>query len=225
MDRPEAQPDRRAERRLARQLQSRTDILDAAEKVFGEYGIHDGSVRKIAVEAGFSAAAIYLFFDSKQHLLAETLTRRSDELIGVVRQAAESESSPLDKLHQFVEVAIVYFGERPNFQLLLRHLRGGPTATWPILAEFAEKVHGRYLEAMLALAEIVREGQAVGQIREGNEYAIAHLYSVLITEYLLLQTGPDESTIGTLTAGEFHGLIDGMLRQGDSGWTGPAVVD
>src|SRR6266852_4450145 len=110
MEKLEAEPDRRAKRRLARQSQSRTDILDAAEKVFGEYGIHDGSVRKIAVEAGFSAAAIYLFFDSKQHLLAETLTRRSDELIGIVHKAIDSELSPLDKLHQFVEVAVSYFG-------------------------------------------------------------------------------------------------------------------
>jgi AcrR family transcriptional regulator len=223
MDKLQAEPNRRAERRLARQSQSRTDILDAAEKVFGEYGIHDGSVRKIADEAGFSAAAIYLFFENKQHLLAETLNRRSDELIGIVHNAGGNELSSLDKLHQFVEVAIAYFGERPNFRLLLRHLRGGPTITWPILAEFADNVHSRYLEAMMALANIVRQGQDVGQIREGNEHAIAHLYSVLIIEYLVLETGPDESTIGTLTSRQFHDLIDGMLRRGDS--SGPALVD
>jgi AcrR family transcriptional regulator len=212
MNESPAKPDRRAERRIARQSQSRTDILDAAERVFGEYGIHDGSLRKIALQAGFSAAAIYLFFDNKQHLLAETLNRRSDELIQTVRDAASSNLSPLEKLHQFVDVAIVFFGERPYFQLLLRHLRGGPTITWPVLAEFAEEVHGRYLESMTELGEIVRDGQAIGQIREGNDRALAHLYSVLITEYILLGTSPDESIIGTLTAAQFHSLIDGTLR-------------
>ena len=213
MDEPQAQIDRRAERRVARQSQNRTDILDAAEKVFGESGIHDGSLRKIAVEAGFSAAAIYLFFDNKQHLLAETLTRRSDELIQIVREAADTNLSPLEKLHHFVDVAIVFFDERPNFQLLLRHLRGGPTITWPVLAEFADEVHGGYLESMMELAEIIHAGQTIGQIREGNERALAHLYHVLITEYILLGAGPDESTIGTLTSDQFHSLIDGALRR------------
>jgi AcrR family transcriptional regulator len=216
MNKPPAYADRQAERRVARQSQNRADILDAAEKVFGELGIHEGSLRKIALEAGFSAGAIYLFFDNKQHLLAETLTRRSDELIEIVRGASESNLAPLEKLHQFVDVAIVFFNERPHFQLLLRHLRGGPTITWPVLAEFAEDVHARYLESMMELAAIVKAGQTIDQIREGNPRAIAHLYSVLISEYILLGVGPDESTIGTLTSAEFHGLIDGTLRKGGS---------
>jgi AcrR family transcriptional regulator len=79
---PEAPPapsDRKAERRATRRAENRTEILDAAERVFGEDGLRDGSMRKIATESGFSTAAIYLFFENKQDLVAETLSRRGGE--------------------------------------------------------------------------------------------------------------------------------------------------
>ncbi len=44
-------------------------------------------MREIAARSGFSSAALYLFFDDKQHLLSEVLNRRGDEL------AANSPSS------------------------------------------------------------------------------------------------------------------------------------
>ena len=97
VDEVSTKPDRRAQRREQRQAQSRqnrVDLLDAAEKIFGERGIHNGSMREIADEAGFSAAAIYLFFENKQHLLSETLTRRGDELIPVIRVCGRRSRHP-----------------------------------------------------------------------------------------------------------------------------------
>ena len=73
--------DIRLQRRAKRRAQNRTDILDAAEFVFAHEGFKDGSLRKIAERSGFSPAAIYLFFDNKERLVAETLSRRGDELL------------------------------------------------------------------------------------------------------------------------------------------------
>src|ERR1700712_3841788 len=92
--------ERRAERRAPRRAENRTEILDAAEKVFGARGLRDGSLREIGEESGFSPAAIYLFFDNKQHLVAETLSRRGDELIAAVSLEAASDVTPLAKLHR-----------------------------------------------------------------------------------------------------------------------------
>jgi TetR/AcrR family transcriptional regulator len=212
----ETQLDRRAERRASRRAESRAEILDAAERVFGEDGIRDGSLRSIAEVAGFSTAAIYLFFENKQHLLSETLSRRADELNLVVRDAAQSDGEPLDKLHRIVDLTVDFFAERPHFRLLLRHIRGGPTITGPVLAEFAAEVDDRYLEIMANLARIVKDGQAVGQVRDGDERSIAHLYSVLINEFVLLDSTPVESNVGILTSAQFHELVDGALRQTSS---------
>ncbi len=128
--------ERRAERRATRRAENRVEILDAAEQVFGEDGFRDGSLRRIAVLSGFSTAAIYLFFENKQHLLSETLSRRTDELNQLIRDAAEEAGEPLYKLQAIVDLTVDFFAERPFFRLMLRHLRGGPEITAPVLAEF-----------------------------------------------------------------------------------------
>lgn len=212
VDESDVQLDRRAERRASRRAESRTEILDAAEKVFGEDGIRDGSLRKIAELAGFSPAAIYLFFENKQDLLSETCIRRADEWDAVVREVADGDLSPLDKVHRLIDLGIDFFSDRPHFRLLLRHIRGGPAVTGPVLAEFADNVDARYLEVVLRMARIIQEGQAASQIRPGNDRSIAHLFLVLLNEFVLLGVNSDESNLGILTADQFHGFIDGALR-------------
>ena len=203
--------DRRMQRREARRADNRIAILDAAEQVFGEDGIREGSLRRIAAASGFSTAAIYLFFENKQHLLAETLTRRGDELIDTLQREATRDLTPLDKLHQIVDVTVTFFTERPEFQQMLGRLRGGPSITGPTLAEFAGDVTGRFDTAMNVLAQLVHEGQIAGEIRDGDARALAHLYSVLINEHVFLSAAR-ASTAGALTTEQFHALIDGALR-------------
>ena len=203
------QPDRRAQRRAARRDDNRTEILDAAERVFGTRGVRDGSLREIAAHAGFSTGAIYLFFDSKGHLLAETLTRRATELVATLTVEAERDVAPLAKLHDIVDAMVAFFDARPHFRGLLRHMSGGAEIVGPALAEHARDVGGLFDTAMGLLAEIVRAGQRVGEIRDGDAAAIARLYSVLVNEQVLLGDGG----AGTLTRQEFHGLVDGALRR------------
>jgi AcrR family transcriptional regulator len=215
---PDTQLDRRAERRATRRAENRAELLDAAERVFGEDGIRDGSLRKIAELAGFSPAAIYLFFENKQDLLSETCIRRADEWDNVVREAAESQMAPLDTLHRVIDLGIDFFADRPYFRLLLRHIRGGPAVTGPVLAEFADNVDARYLQVVVHIARIVQEGQAIGQIQQGNERSLAHLFLVLLNEFVLLGEHSVESNVGTLTAEQFHKFIDGALR--NPSWSG-----
>jgi AcrR family transcriptional regulator len=211
------QRDRRTERRAARRVQSQTEILDAAEQVFGEDGIREGSLRRIGALSGFSTAAIYLFFENKQHLVSETLTRRGDELRMVVVEVADDDLAPLEKLQQIVDLTVDFFAARPNFRLLLRHIRGGATITGPVLAEYAGDVNERFVAIMTTIAAIVQDGQAIGEIRTGDAAALAHMYSVLLNEFVLLEANADEANTGTLTAEEFHALVDGALRTPDAG--------
>jgi len=203
--------DRKAERRAARRAENRLEILDAAEKVFGEDGIRDGSLRRIAAESGFSTAAIYLFFDNKQDLVAETLRRRGDELIAALDADAALDLAPIDKLHHIVDTTVTFFTDRPHFGQLLRHLRGSAAITGPVLAEFDADASPGFDQAMTLLAAIVAEGQETGEIRAGNPRALAHLYSVLVNEFILLGDANDDSTV-SLTSTQFHDLVDGALR-------------
>lgn len=206
--------DRAAQRRAARRADNRADILDAAERVFATHGIQAGSVRKIGAESGFSAAAIYLFFDSKQQLLLETLGRRGVELVAAVGAASAGSdtsdgSGALDALHRVIDVAVDYFEAHPEFSQIVHQLRGGVSAG-PALGDPGD-YSGLIDRATSLVADLVRSGQAAGEIRGGDPRAIAHLYEVIVHEHVILAAAEDPHA-ANLTRSELHDFVDGALR-------------
>ena len=80
----------------------------------------------------------------------------------------------------------------------------------------------RYLEVVLHIARIIQEGQAAGQIQQGNDRSMAHLFLVLLNEFVLLGVNSGKSNVGTLTAEQFHNFINGTLRE--PSWSGSASM-
>jgi AcrR family transcriptional regulator len=196
--------DLRSRRRAARRAASTADILDAAERVFSEDGLRDGSLRRIAELSGYSTAAIYKFFDSKHHLVTETLNRRADEYLVDLKTAAERDGTALERLHFIVDAAANYFSAHKQFSSLVRQVQGGEAILGPVLAAFADDIDGRYGQAMELMADLIREGQNSGEIRAGDPRALAHLASVLTNEYVLADL--------PLSREEFRAVFAGALR-------------
>ena len=206
--RSDTRDDRQHQRRSARREANRAEILDAAELVFGRDGLHNGSMRAIAAESGFSTAAIYLFFENRQELVSETITRRGDELMALLATTVVKSADPLMALHAIVDVTLDFFTTQQNFRRMLRHMRGGLAIVGPSLSEFSSSpMEDRFSAAQKLLTEVVASGQSEGAIRPADPRAIAHLYMVLVNEYVYLNT---DSSIG-LAAREFHAIIDGVL--------------
>jgi AcrR family transcriptional regulator len=62
--------------RAQQQEVTRTRLLDAAERLFGDRGIHQTSLDGIAAEAGLTKGAIYANFAGKDDLIAAILERK-----------------------------------------------------------------------------------------------------------------------------------------------------
>jgi len=58
------------------QTDTQTKLLDVAEELFAEKGIHSTSLRNIIAEAGVNLAAIHYHFGSKEALIREVFARR-----------------------------------------------------------------------------------------------------------------------------------------------------
>jgi len=70
-----------AERRRARQQEaSRSDILESAARAFARSGYRASTMQQIAAEAGFTAASLYTYFDSKEAILEALLQSVLEEL-------------------------------------------------------------------------------------------------------------------------------------------------
>ena len=202
--------ERRSQRRAARLSANRADILDAAEHAFATRGFSDGSLRDIAAQAGFSTAAIYNYFDNKQHLLAETLGRRGTQLLEVI-DAAATGPTPVAKLHQIVDATIEFFDTYPDFRRMLRHAREGEGILSAAIEHYVSDGIGHFQQTLALMTSIVEDGQGAGEIRDGSPSALTHLYMTLVYEHLYLVEADDPA--GALTHQQFHDLVDGALRR------------
>ena len=72
---------RRERRRLQHQDLNRTQLLDAAEEIFGSRGFAHATLKEIAELAGFAVGSVYSFFPSKEDLFRQVLDRRGQEFM------------------------------------------------------------------------------------------------------------------------------------------------
>ncbi len=73
-------------------------ILEAARKVFEAEGLDGASLRAIAAQAGYTPAALYFHFDSKEAIYAEVLQASLASLGDVVGQAVARTEKPAERL-------------------------------------------------------------------------------------------------------------------------------
>jgi AcrR family transcriptional regulator len=73
-------------------------VLDAARAVFAEHGVEGASIRVIAKRAGYTAGAIYSYFDSKEAIYAALLRESLERLQQAVDAARASRASPTGRL-------------------------------------------------------------------------------------------------------------------------------
>jgi AcrR family transcriptional regulator len=101
-------------------------ILDAARKVFEQEGLDGASLRAIAAEAGYTPAALYFHFDSKEAIYAEVLRASIARLQEEVERAVEKTRSPVEKLRAAAMAFFSFYAENPrDLDLGFYLFRGG----------------------------------------------------------------------------------------------------
>lgn len=144
----------------------RARILEAAAAVFEREGLEGASLRAIAAEAGYTPAALYFHFDSKEAVYGELLAASLDRLQARTAAAAEAEDEaesearhPRAALRRAALAFFAFYAENPrDLDLGFYLFRGGMKPTGL----------GRELDLMLnaqlsaALAPITEAARALG---------------------------------------------------------------
>ena len=98
------------ERRIGRQRAvsdlKRELILGAARKVFEADGLEGASLRAIAAGAGYTPAALYFHFESKEAIYAEVLRTSLANLRQTVGRAVSRARTPADRLRAAAMAAV-----------------------------------------------------------------------------------------------------------------------
>ncbi|MCS7212920.1 MAG: TetR/AcrR family transcriptional regulator [Candidatus Calescibacterium sp.] len=86
--------------------EKRRKILELSKKVFAKYGFAKTTMEDIGSEIGFTAAAIYYYFESKDHLFKECIVDELTKVIDKIEQEIKAVNQPVEKLKKYIEIKV-----------------------------------------------------------------------------------------------------------------------
>lgn len=122
---------------------ARARILGAARSVFAESGLEGASLRAIAARAGYTPAALYFHFASREAIYAELLRESLDAL--------ELALAPADSFRAAAMALYDFYAARPQELWLGLYLGAGGPAPRGLGAELDPALNARLLAAMAPL--------------------------------------------------------------------------
>lgn len=117
-------------------MDKKNDIIIAAQKLFGQFGLKKVTIDDIAGEASVAKATIYKYFPSKTEIFHEVVGFETDEMLKAIDEAVEKESTVSGKLRAHLMVKMAKIKELINFY---RVTRGTWKDHWPHIEEITAR--------------------------------------------------------------------------------------
>ena len=129
----------------ARKDARRKLILDAATRLFGNYGYHAATVPMIVAEAGSSVGSFYAHFRNKEDVFAAVLEALGQKVTEVMDRARASQPDALLGIRCAVESLFLFLADNPGDARILIVESSGLSPRLEqmrraILRQYAEKV-------------------------------------------------------------------------------------
>lgn len=170
-----------AQRRQRRREQlgdddKRTELVEAAARVFSRVGYAEASLNDVAQELGVNRATLYYYVESKADLLAQVIGEPLRRMMRDVRAAADAQTTSIDKIRAIVAA----------------HTTGLVTSYTGLDLLFAQKDIQRFgdegrivfsegVQYAAFIEKIIKAGQEAGEIRDDIN---PHIATVALTGML-----------------------------------------
>jgi TetR/AcrR family transcriptional regulator, fatty acid metabolism regulator protein len=142
-------------------------ILRAAIDVFAERGYFNAQVADVARAAGVAAGTVYLYFQSKDHLLVSIFERTMRQCLAEGRASAARTRDPRERLRHFARLHLGYLGRDRNLAIVFQvELRQS--------TKFMERFSSTMVQDYLGLIrQAIGDGQRAGVIRADINATVA----------------------------------------------------
>ena len=129
---------------------SRQKLLDAAARIYGEYGFRGATTRRIAEEAGVNEVTLFRLFGSKSQLLAEAIRHHAPQA-DAHSALPETPSDPAREVSEWCQQQLTHMrdcrslirkamGELEEHPELVPCMSKGPTSAYAQLVEYASRL-------------------------------------------------------------------------------------
>jgi AcrR family transcriptional regulator len=165
-----------ADRRQREREQRRTEILDAAERLFFSRRYEEVSMEEIARSVELNKATIYLYFANKEALYAAIVLRGIAILAGKYRECMAKDVPGIVKVALMGQAYYRFSQEYPEY-LRMIHFYGTEqfSAENPCTAEIGKG----YGTCRLVLRDALQEGIRDGSIRADIDPFLASMYLMI----------------------------------------------
>src|SRR5690554_493215 len=165
--------------------QRRSEILEAALKVFARRGLAGTRVGDIAAAAGLSHGLIYHYFRSKDEIFTELVKIAYQVSLGTVVAAAELPGTAWERVKAMTEMIVsgAYQGDGPYYFLIILQAFTSEAVPEEVKQMSADYAH-RYIETFAPLLE---QAKKAGEIAPGDTMDLTNAYFSLIQGLAVMQ--------------------------------------
>jgi len=138
-------------------------LLEAAEKVLGEYGYHDASIVKITEAAGVAQGTFYLYFSNKKEIFEAVVADLNRQVRHAMTEGAKGATTRLEAERLGFAGFFRFTAEHPA---LYRVIRQAEFVSPSALRSHYEKVAEGYVVPL-------RDAMETGEVTAGNAMILA----------------------------------------------------
>lgn len=159
----------------------RTEILDAAVKVFAAKGFHNATIAEIAAASGFAIGTLYHFFKSKEQLYTAMLTEKLGMMYDGIRTAVEQEADIVRKIELLVASHFRYVEENAEFCSIF--VRSDYLSLSEGSAELCKRMRSDYALHISFIEEMMRTGIRMGVLKKIDPPLMAAALTGIVNSY------------------------------------------
>jgi TetR/AcrR family transcriptional regulator len=159
----------------------RSEILDAAVKVFSAKGFYTATVAEIAAASGFAIGTLYQFFDGKEQLYTAMLTEKLATMYTGIRTAVDGEADIIGKIELLVAAHFRFIEENAEFCSIF--VRGDYLSLSEGSAELRKRMRNDYAFHVSFIEAVMRDGIRTGILKVMDPAMMAAALTGIVNSY------------------------------------------
>lgn len=178
-------------RRVRESQRRRKAILAAAREVFFSKGLHHATMDDVAAQAEIAKGTVYLYFTSKEALIAGLLLEGLDLLVETLASAYDGDAphTAEDRLRRLACGYLEFMGKNPHyFRLITSMDRGRFEESIP--EDLYQQVYERSLQGLRWIIQAIDQGMQAGEFQPGDARQRAGMAWAALNGVLVLFNHP-----------------------------------
>lgn len=172
-----------ARRKEIEKERRRSEIIDAAEKLFFSKGYDGVSMDEVAKRTELAKGTLYLYFTNKESLFFAVVQRGVFVMNAMFERGVKKAKTGLDKLHSIGVSYYMFYKQFPDYFKLMSYSQS-PCFT----SEDAKEIAAIGQQNIELMCECIRIGQADGSVRKDIDPVKTAWFLIFSSESIIRHT-------------------------------------